>query len=164
MGWMERGLPGAYLAKARESLVGAESEHAARRYNNAANRCYYACYQAAVAALTNAGVHPLGTARSLVPLGRPSALRGRAGPTPEALRLRPRRHAVPAVQPSIKGRRLHHKRFRYPIGASASHDAAHDRGDSGTGWRISMSDQPLVLPDIPPLRDARARAAVVELS
>jgi uncharacterized protein (UPF0332 family) len=52
------GVPSAYLAKARESLVGAESEHVSQRYNNCANRCYYACYQAAVAALTEAGIHP----------------------------------------------------------------------------------------------------------
>jgi uncharacterized protein (UPF0332 family) len=52
------GLPAAYLAKARESLAGAESEHVSRRYNNCANRCYYACYQAAVAELTEAGTRP----------------------------------------------------------------------------------------------------------
>lgn len=45
-----------YLAKAEESLAGAESELANRRYNNCANRCYYACFQAAVAALLAAGV------------------------------------------------------------------------------------------------------------
>jgi len=39
-----------YLAKALESLEGAESELANRRYNNCANRCYYASFQAAVAA------------------------------------------------------------------------------------------------------------------
>jgi len=41
-----------YLIKAEESLLGAESEFThGRRYNNVANRCYYACFQAAVAAL-----------------------------------------------------------------------------------------------------------------
>jgi uncharacterized protein (UPF0332 family) len=45
-----------YLAKAMESLEGAESELANRRYNNCANRCYYACFQAAIAALLPAGV------------------------------------------------------------------------------------------------------------
>ena len=35
----------AYLDKAIESLVGAESEYADRRYNNCANRCYYAMFQ-----------------------------------------------------------------------------------------------------------------------
>lgn len=44
-----------YLAKARESLQGAESEYVNKRYNNCANRCYYACFQAAVHALTVAG-------------------------------------------------------------------------------------------------------------
>ena len=38
-----------YLTKAEESLAGAESEHANSRFNNCANRAYYACFQAAVA-------------------------------------------------------------------------------------------------------------------
>ena len=45
-----------YLAKAVESLEGAESELANRRFNNCANRCYYACFQAAIAALLAAGI------------------------------------------------------------------------------------------------------------
>jgi uncharacterized protein (UPF0332 family) len=49
-----------YLAKAEESLFGAESEHANQRYQNCANRAYYACYQAAVAALLQAGIRPRG--------------------------------------------------------------------------------------------------------
>jgi uncharacterized protein (UPF0332 family) len=40
-----------YLAKAAESLQTAESEFANGRYNSCANRCYYACFQAAIAAL-----------------------------------------------------------------------------------------------------------------
>jgi|SRR5437870_2546537 len=47
-----------YLAKADESLSGAESELANGRYNNCANRCYYACFQAAIAALLRAGIAP----------------------------------------------------------------------------------------------------------
>lgn len=39
-----------YLARAEESLLGAESECAQGRANNAAHRCYYACFQAAIAA------------------------------------------------------------------------------------------------------------------
>lgn len=46
------------LARAGESLAGAESEFADGRYNNVANRRYSACYQAAVAALRHAGVQP----------------------------------------------------------------------------------------------------------
>lgn len=46
-----------YLAKAAESLDGAESELANRRFNNCANRCYYACFQAAIAALLAAGIN-----------------------------------------------------------------------------------------------------------
>jgi uncharacterized protein (UPF0332 family) len=46
----------AYLDKAIESLAGAESEFANRRYNNCANRCYYAMFQAAIAALITAGI------------------------------------------------------------------------------------------------------------
>jgi uncharacterized protein (UPF0332 family) len=50
----------AYLDKAIESLAGAESEYANRRYNNCANRCYYAMFQAAIAALIAAGIRPAG--------------------------------------------------------------------------------------------------------
>jgi uncharacterized protein (UPF0332 family) len=49
-----------YLTKAEESLRGAESEFAQGRYNNAENRCYYACFQAAVAALHHANIAPRG--------------------------------------------------------------------------------------------------------
>jgi uncharacterized protein (UPF0332 family) len=45
-----------YLEKAGESLAGAESELANRRFNNSANRSYYACFQAAIAALMSAGI------------------------------------------------------------------------------------------------------------
>jgi len=48
-----------FLAKAQESLAGTESEFAAGRYNNCANRCYYACFQAAIHALIKAGIQPL---------------------------------------------------------------------------------------------------------
>jgi len=49
-----------YLAKAAESLVSAESEFINGRYNSCANRCYYACFQAAVAALIEEGIRPRG--------------------------------------------------------------------------------------------------------
>lgn len=45
-----------FLAKAQESLAGAESEYAYGRYNNCANRCYYACFQGAIYALVKAGI------------------------------------------------------------------------------------------------------------
>jgi uncharacterized protein (UPF0332 family) len=48
----------AFLNRAAESLAGAESEFATGRYNNCANRCYYAMFQAAIAALIAAGVRP----------------------------------------------------------------------------------------------------------
>ena len=47
-----------FMAKARESLAGAESEFVNSRFNNCANRCYYACLQAARAALEKAGLKP----------------------------------------------------------------------------------------------------------
>ncbi len=47
-----------FLLKAQESLAGAEAEFASARYNNCANRCYYACFQAAIAALERAGIRP----------------------------------------------------------------------------------------------------------
>jgi len=53
-------ITGIFLAKAEESLAGAESEFANGRYNNCANRCYYSCFQAAVAALLQAGIVPAG--------------------------------------------------------------------------------------------------------
>src|ERR671932_2116851 len=49
-----------YLAKAEESIAGAESELANGRYNNCANRCYYACFQAAIAALLTEGIQSRG--------------------------------------------------------------------------------------------------------
>ena len=47
-----------FLSKAEESLAGAESEFANERYHNCANRCYYACFQAAIAALIQADIGP----------------------------------------------------------------------------------------------------------
>jgi uncharacterized protein (UPF0332 family) len=48
------------LAKANESLLTAESEFVNGRYNSCANRCDYACFQAAIAALLREGIHPRG--------------------------------------------------------------------------------------------------------
>jgi uncharacterized protein (UPF0332 family) len=45
-----------FLYKARQSLAGAESELGNRRHDNAANRCYYAAFQAAIAALQQSGI------------------------------------------------------------------------------------------------------------
>lgn len=50
-----------FLMKAEESLGGAESEFVNGRYNNCANRCYYACFQAAIAALLHTGIAPVGS-------------------------------------------------------------------------------------------------------
>lgn len=47
-----------FFAKAEGSLAGAESEFVNGRYNNCANRCYYACFQAAIAALAREGIAP----------------------------------------------------------------------------------------------------------
>lgn len=46
----------AYLAKARESLEGAGSEFEQGRYNNCANRAYYAAFQAAISAMLREGI------------------------------------------------------------------------------------------------------------
>jgi hypothetical protein len=51
-----------FLEKAVESLTGAESEALNGRYNNSANRSYYATFQAAIAALILAGTRPPGGA------------------------------------------------------------------------------------------------------
>jgi uncharacterized protein (UPF0332 family) len=49
-----------YLTKAEESLRTAESEFANGRYNSCANRCYYACFQAAIGALLAEGIRTRG--------------------------------------------------------------------------------------------------------
>jgi uncharacterized protein (UPF0332 family) len=49
-----------YVAQASESLQTAESEFVNGRYNSCANRCYYACFLAAIAALLHAGIRPRG--------------------------------------------------------------------------------------------------------
>ena len=49
-----------YLAKATESLLAAESEFINGRYNSCANRCYYSCFQAAIAALLREGIRSRG--------------------------------------------------------------------------------------------------------
>src|SRR5688500_18891458 len=49
-----------YLTKAYESLLTAESEFANGRYNSCANRSYYACFQAAIAAILTEGIRPVG--------------------------------------------------------------------------------------------------------
>jgi uncharacterized protein (UPF0332 family) len=48
-----------YLTKARESLLTAESELKNGRYNSCANRCYYSCFQAAIAALLREGIRAM---------------------------------------------------------------------------------------------------------
>ncbi len=49
-----------YLSKAEESLATAEDCFEKARYNSCANRCYYAMFQAAVAALMMLGAVPAG--------------------------------------------------------------------------------------------------------
>lgn len=49
-----------FLAKASECLAGAASELAAGRFDNTGNRSYFACFHAAIAALSRAGVRPRG--------------------------------------------------------------------------------------------------------
>jgi uncharacterized protein (UPF0332 family) len=49
-----------FLSKARESLASAEADLKGGRFNSAANRAYYATFQAAVAALIEQGVAPRG--------------------------------------------------------------------------------------------------------
>jgi uncharacterized protein (UPF0332 family) len=48
----------AYLRKARESLAWAEADVKAGRYNSAANRAYYAAFQASVALLIENNIRP----------------------------------------------------------------------------------------------------------
>ncbi|MBI4494079.1 MAG: HEPN domain-containing protein [Chloroflexi bacterium] len=47
-----------YWEKAQENLAAAESEYVNSRYNSCASRCYYACFQAAIYALSQAGIRP----------------------------------------------------------------------------------------------------------
>ena len=52
----------AFLRKARESLASAEADVRAGRANSAANRAYYAAFQASVALLIESGIRPRGDA------------------------------------------------------------------------------------------------------
>jgi uncharacterized protein (UPF0332 family) len=52
-----------YLVKAADSLAGARSEYANGRYDNCVNRAYFACFQAAVAALLREGIGAPGQAK-----------------------------------------------------------------------------------------------------
>jgi uncharacterized protein (UPF0332 family) len=58
------GFVAVFLNKAAESLACAESEYVNGRFNTCANRCYYACFQAAVAALAGHGIAPPGGIRA----------------------------------------------------------------------------------------------------
>jgi uncharacterized protein (UPF0332 family) len=49
-----------YLEKAEENLAAAQSEFINDRYNSSASRAYYACFQAAIFALSHAGIQPSG--------------------------------------------------------------------------------------------------------
>jgi len=49
--WIE-----AYMRKATESLTGAQNEYDNRRFNNSANRAYYAAFQASISALIRDGI------------------------------------------------------------------------------------------------------------
>jgi uncharacterized protein (UPF0332 family) len=49
--WVE-----AYIRKADESLAGAQSEYESGRFNNCANRAYYAAFQTAISALLADGI------------------------------------------------------------------------------------------------------------
>lgn len=53
-----------FRLKAFESLASAESEYVNGRFNTCANRCYYACFQATVAALARHGITPPGATRA----------------------------------------------------------------------------------------------------
>ena len=52
-----------YLAKVEGSVLGAASEFVHGRFNNVANRCYYACFQAAISALQHADIASGGRVR-----------------------------------------------------------------------------------------------------
>lgn len=49
-----------FLSKAAESVVSAEADFTAHRYNSCANRSYYAAVQAAIAALLRENITPKG--------------------------------------------------------------------------------------------------------
>ena len=56
MAMVSRSDAAVFLETAVDNLAAAESEYGLRRYDSCANRCYYACFQAAIAALLRAGV------------------------------------------------------------------------------------------------------------
>jgi uncharacterized protein (UPF0332 family) len=47
-----------FREKAQENLASAQSEFINGRYNTCARSCYYACFQAAIYALAQAGIQP----------------------------------------------------------------------------------------------------------
>ena len=49
-----------FLSKARESLASAEADLQAGRFNSAANRAYYAAFQASISLLIEHGIRPRG--------------------------------------------------------------------------------------------------------
>jgi uncharacterized protein (UPF0332 family) len=51
---------GTFLSKAQESVTGARAEFEGGRFNNSANRSYYAVFQAGIHALIVEGVRPPG--------------------------------------------------------------------------------------------------------
>jgi hypothetical protein len=55
-----QGEPTGYLLKALRQPSGAEREFAVQSYDNCANRCYVAMWQAAVHALRDYGIRPAG--------------------------------------------------------------------------------------------------------
>jgi uncharacterized protein (UPF0332 family) len=52
-----------FLEKAEENLAAAQSEFVNGRYNSSASRSYYACFQAAIYALIQAGIRSTSTQR-----------------------------------------------------------------------------------------------------
>ena len=75
-----------YLTKAVESLTSAEIDFAAARYNSCANRAYYACFQAAVAALLVAGIRPASPRGEWShEFGAPGVIAGKFTVTPPAM-------------------------------------------------------------------------------
>jgi uncharacterized protein (UPF0332 family) len=53
-----------YLAKSQQSLASGDSDFAGGRYDSCMSRSYYACFQAAIAALLHFGVLEAGSTRS----------------------------------------------------------------------------------------------------
>lgn len=130
-----------YVERALESLAGAASEVANGRYNNAANRAYYARFQAAVAGLSWAGVTPRSASREWSHAFVPAQFDGEL--------INRRKLYPPELRGTLSLNQILRTKADYHEAAGQSHrsessatpDAGVRRGHPDSGRRFAMIDQ-----------------------